>query len=252
MAIFKSYKEKRENKNYLIYDSLKLQLADCPNLEFNKYVLDFVKTFIKCGKLEKQRNSDTYNLFLYNKEYTGGITIKTTNKKKEVIISLSPILKNSSLKMSNKVVFNQDNITMLNIVTYKGKDEILLESKSYSVFKNTCPILNSLGDNNLVCLETSDTELKNNKKKESTGVIRIKNNGQALGKMWNSEEQKNIYFKDKDIIVTFEDFLMNGFTALKQAVLSDEEFDENNQFLEEWYQENYEPQKKPVPNKKLS
>lgn len=252
MTIFKSYSEKREKKNYLIFDSLKLQLADCPNLEFNQYILKFVKTFIKCGRLEKVQRYGIYTLFIHNRDYESYIMIENNNGNKEITISISSILKNASQNMTKKVVFDKDSIIMLDKVKYEDSKEASLESTSCSMFKNNCPI-NALGDNNLTFLETKEISLENGEKKECTELIRIRNNGLALGEMWNSEEQKKLYFKDKNIFITFEDFLINGFTALEQAELSDEIIDEDNKFVKKWLKENYEPkEKKSVPNKKLS
>lgn len=239
MTMFKSDKEKREGKNDLAYESLKIALANCPNLAFNKYVLSLAKTFIKKGQMKKQKSDGIYTLFLYNCEYNGKIEIKTKNKNKEIIISISPILKNATLNMTKKVAFNNGNIIMLDITKYEENNSTLLESTSCSIFRNNCPI-NSLGDDYLVYLETLDTQLENGNKKESTGLIRIKNNGLSLGEIWNSEEQKKIYFKDKGIFVTFEDILNDGFLPLEKAELSDEIIDEDNKFISEWLKENYE------------
>lgn len=240
MAIFKSDKEKRENKNYLIYDSLKLQLASFPNHEFNKYVLDFVKTFIKTGRLKIVQRYGIYILFVHNRDYDGYIMIDNNNNK-EIAISISPVLKNATQNMTKKVNFNKDTIIIFDKSKYESSEEILLESTSYSIFKNNCPV-NVLGDNNLVYRETKEIQSENNQNKECTSIIRITKNGLALGEMWNSEEQKKLYFKDKGIFITFEDFLINGFLPLESASLSDEPIDENNRFVNEWLEENYETQ----------
>lgn len=233
MINYKKIKEKRRiKKNQLAYDSLKMQLIDYPNFEFNRYVLAFVKKFIKHGMLKIYNNYNDYTLFVQNAYYRG--YVKVENEKKEITIYLSPITTNLSQHMIKIVKFDKDTITMIDKSKYEGTNLALLESTTLSIFKNTC-IINELGENNLVCRITSEVDNENSHNKLESLIIN--NNGEALTVKNDSQKNKTLYFKAADVFLSFENTLTNTFyfPSFSKDKIS---IDEAKHFVNEWSKEN--------------
>lgn len=251
--MFKSNKEKREEKNYLAYNSLKIQLSNCPNLAFNQYVLSFAKSFIKNGDLKvlKGNKNADFILDLRNIEYGAKVVIRKEHNKIEVIISIYPIIGTDQIEYSmiKKVVFDDNLVILTDKVEYKKylsfMEKSLDKRVTFSVFRNDCQI-NKLGDNVLVyrIINNYKWEHESKKTEESLEVLRVNENKNAIIKTYDTyyddtmdSENTNIKnSKANNVFATFESFLKNETIFLEEK--EDISFEDASSLIRDWEKEN--------------
>lgn len=205
MLMYNDRKEEiRLKKNIYYFENLKVALTNCHNAEFYNYIIAFVKPFLN-NKIERNKLSSNYSLLMHDDSFRVYIDVLNKDNKLEVMIRLSPIVKNTNLpSFYRKVIFDNDLITLIDRINYENQEEKTI----FSLFQNTCQI-NELGENALICQITDDFKVTNEKCLKRISALRINENRDCMIEEWDSLSKENKYYKANHVFTTFEKTL-NG------------------------------------------
>ena len=173
---------------------------------------------------------------MHDSNFKAYIWVRNEDDKLEVIIQITPIIKNTNLNFFfRKVIFDKDLITLIDRTSYENQKEKQIEEKTiFSLFQNSCQI-NELGENALVCRIITDSETTNEKCLKSIKALRINKNKESIIEEWNSESKENKYFKASHIFTTFEKIL-NGESLIFNKEEATYSYAIN--FINNWLKEN--------------
>lgn len=228
----------RQKTNQFFYEGFKRQISDCPNYEFNRCVLSFVKTFIQHGRIRPTIRDTIYTLHINiinnngDETYYGYITIKEEESKKRITISTSPNKKDLSQEIRKEVTFSGDIITMID-TSYRKSSQSTLESTTISLFENDCSF-HTLGENNLVYRTTLEKQTENGHSANKLEALKIKKDGTALTSIWDPRIHTFLHSKTNGIFYTFEEALKGTPLSLEKEEILPEDVDT---FVNGWLKE---------------
>lgn len=207
--------EIRLKKNIYYFENLKVALTNCHNAEFYNYIIAFVKPFLN-NKIERNKLSSNYSLLMHDDSFRVYIDVLNKDNKLEVMIRLSPIVKNTNLpSFYRKVIFDNYLITLIDRINYENQEE----KTTFSLFQNTCQI-NELGENALICQITDDFKVTNEKCLKRISALRINENRDCMIEEWDSLSKENKYYKANHVFTTFEDALIGEYLKLEKEEVS--------------------------------